>query len=296
MSFSNILDKYITFLKVEKGRSSFTVESYNRDLKYFKEYLEHINISYNQLPPKYAVEFTSWLSKRKLSQRSVARALSAVKGFYKFLVENNLVEKSPFAQIKTPSFGSSLPEVFSLEEIDSVLTQINLKTPRGLRNRAIIELLYATGLRVSELIQLKITDLDFHRNLLYCRGKGGKMRVVPFGRSARDFLIKYIESARPDFAKSNTNPYLFPGRSEEHISRQGLWKILGKYSKEAGINRSLSPHKLRHSFATHILERGGDVRSVQSMLGHQDISTTQIYTHLIKEDLIAAHKKFHPKS
>ncbi|MBN2723433.1 MAG: tyrosine recombinase XerD [Deltaproteobacteria bacterium] len=295
MMLTESIDNYLIHLQIEKGRALKTLEGYGHDLSFFVNFIETGEYDFTSLRTLEATEFTIFLGD-KLSKRSIARVLSAVRGFYRYLQLMKIVEENPFNTIKTPGFGKPLPRVFSLEEIDRVINVIDTSTPRGLRDKAMVELLYATGLRVSELVSLKLADLDFNQNILYCIGKGEKMRYVPFGRSARLSVEEYIKHGRIQLSKKNTaSPWLFPGRSGKPLTRQGFWKLLSEYARLSGIDDGLSPHKIRHSFATHILERGGDIRSVQSMLGHQDLSTTQIYTHLVTDDLKTAHKTHHPR-
>jgi integrase/recombinase XerD len=297
MELKQSVESYLLYLKIEKGRSFKTIENYSRDLNKFEFFLKSIDLTnLSLITEENAIEFMNSLS-TKLSTRSSARILSTMKGFFKFLYENKYILNSPFSLIKTPKFGKPLPDVFTISDIESVLNIINTSKPKGKRDLAMIELSYATGLRVSELVSLKLSDIDFSNNIIYCMGKGEKMRVIPFGKSARNSLMNYLDSGRTNFIKKNPDsPWLFPGRKNKQFTRQGFWKILGEYAKIAGIDRPLSPHKLRHSFATHILEGGGDIRSVQVMLGHSDLSTTQIYTHLVKDELKKTHKKHHPLS
>ncbi len=296
MELDHFVDSYLLYLRVEKGRSNQTVENYARDLRRLKLFMNRRELhSFAQLEESHAMAFLSSCSE-ELSPRSLARLLSAVRGFYRFLLYQGLVTLNPFATTKTPRFGKPLPSVLTVEEIEQLLSVVDLKKHKGVRDRAMIELLYATGVRVSELVSLKVTDLDFNSNLLYCVGKGEKTRVIPFGKRARRSLTAYLNTTRHHYLKGDEDsPWLFPGRKGKRLKRQGFWKILGEYARAAGIQKPLSPHKLRHSFATHILENGGDVRSVQAMLGHSDLATTQVYTHLMTKDLVKSHRKHHPK-
>ncbi|MBU1218589.1 tyrosine recombinase XerD [Myxococcota bacterium] len=296
MTVASHIDNYLIYLSVEKGRARKTLESYSHDMGFFMRFLEENSLSFETLTSADASAFMIWLGDR-MSRRSQARVLSAVRGLYIFLKVRQVIDSTPFETIRTPTYGKPLPRVFTLEEIDKVINIIDTSTPRGLRDRAMVELLYATGLRVSELVNLRIADIDFNTNVLYCVGKGNKMRYVPFGRSARQAILDYLAMGRtPLLGKNTGSNCLFPGRSGKPMTRQGFWKLLSEYARLCGVEESLSPHKIRHSFATHILERGGDIRSVQTMLGHQDLSTTQIYTHLVADDLKAVHTKHHPRN
>ncbi|MBU1240095.1 site-specific tyrosine recombinase XerD [Myxococcota bacterium] len=296
MERDDLFESYLLYLKIEKGRSRKTIENYGRDLGRLARFLENAGLDdLDKITEANVMEFLSFLGE-ELSARSSARVLSAVKGLFRFLAVNHHIRENPFLRIRTPKFGKPLPMVISTTEVEQLIAVIDIRKAKGIRDLAMIELLYATGVRVSELVSLKLTDIDFSNNIIYCLGKGEKMRVIPFGRKARASLTRYLESVRDHYTRGNTDsPWLFPGRQGRQITRQGFWKILGEYARGAGIEKPLSPHKLRHSFATHILERGGDVRSVQVMLGHSDLSTTQIYTHLVREDLSRSHREHHPK-
>ncbi len=291
----SLIDQFLFNLEIEKGRARKTIENYARDLDKFLHYCEKHQCTLKNFSRQNAQDFITATS-RQINNRSTARCLSALKGFFKFLQGEKVVKNNPFSRIKTPRFGKPLPETVSLIKINNILDVIP-NTHRGKRDRAMIELLYATGLRVSELVSLKVTSLNFENNLLLTLGKGSKERFVPFGRSARKVIITYLEESRDFFIKKYPDsPWLFPGRKGQHLSRQGFWKILNRYEKKAGIKTRITPHSLRHSFATHILRNGGDIRTVQAMLGHEDLSTTQIYTKLANKDIVSAHQKYHPRN
>ena len=232
-----------------------------------------------------------------LSPRSVARHVASVRGFYRFLVLDGRLTASPADDLQAPRAWPALPRFLSLDEVDRLLDGPDTDTPAGLRDRALLEMLYATGMRVSELVTLRVGDVDLDRGLLTCLGKGAKERIVPVGESARAWTRGYLVTARPVLLKRRESVHLFlNARDGRALSRVGFWKIVKKYGRQAGIGRDLSPHTLRHSFATHLLERGADLRVIQTLLGHADLSTTQIYTHVIDARLKAIHDEFHPRA
>jgi len=232
------------------------------------------------------------------SPRSVARAVACYRGFYRFLVIDSRLKTSPADDLRAPRAWTSLPRHLSVEEVDRLLEQPDVKTPRGLRDRALIELLYATGLRVSELIGLRPADVNLDASYLTCTGKGDKQRIVPIGEEATAWLRRYLRDARPALLGKRTSPRLFVNarRGGSGLTRVGFWKILKAYGRRAGLTAGLSPHTLRHSFATHLLERGADLRAIQMMLGHADLSTTQIYTHVLQQRMRTVYDRFHPRA
>jgi integrase/recombinase XerD len=232
------------------------------------------------------------------SPRSVARAIACYRGFYRFLAIDGRVKASPADDLRPPRAWQSLPRHLSVEEVDRLLAQPDVKTPRGLRDRALIELLYATGLRVSELITLRPGDVNLESSYLTCTGKGEKQRIVPMGDEAADWVRRYVRDARPALLGKRSSPRLFVNarRGGPGLTRVGFWKILKAYGRTAGVSPGLSPHMLRHSFATHLLERGADLRAIQMMLGHADLSTTQIYTHVLQERMRAVYDRSHPRA
>jgi integrase/recombinase XerD len=287
------IDNFILFLKIEKGSSAKTIENYSHDLFVFSKQMKNAGINdLEKVSVESVFEYLNELGKT-LSQRSIARALSTLKGLFVFAKNEKYVVNSPFENIKSPKFGNPLPVTLEVEEIDSILSLIDTTKAKGLRDYSIIQILYATGIRVSELVNLKESHLDFNSNILYCKGKRDKSRYVPFGREAREAILEYIENGRDFYLKRGFNEFLYPGLKGNALTRQAVWKMIKKYTKM--IDKNISPHKFRHSFATHILENGGDIRSIQVMLGHEDIGTTQIYTHLLQKDLVENHKKYHPR-
>ncbi|RLD14976.1 MAG: site-specific tyrosine recombinase XerD [Caldiserica bacterium] len=282
-------ENFFYFLEVEREYSKNTISAYKNDLRSFKEFLngkDPLKVTKRDI-----FEFLMKLSKRRLRPTTLRRKISSVRSFYAFLLKEGKIENDPTVDISLPKKDKRLPEVLSLEEIEKILNVIPENSFRGKRDRAIVELLYSCGLRVSELTGLKVKDIDMENGFLKCFGKGSKERIVPFGERAKDVLKEYLKERGK---KNITSEYLFVSRKGERILRQFINAILNKYAKKARIRKKVHPHMLRHSFATHLLERGADLRSVQELLGHVDISTTQIYTHLTKERLREVYLSSHP--
>jgi integrase/recombinase XerD len=273
-----------------------TVESYARDLALLAAFADNKGVEVDALSRQDLEIFVRQLMSGGLSPRSVARAVACVRGFYKFLAIEQKRDRSPAEDLRPPRAWAALPKFLSIQEVDSLLAQPDTSSPRGLRDKALIEVLYATGLRVSELVALRAGDLNLDEGYLTCIGKGDKQRMVPLGQEAADWVRRYIREGRPALVRKKSSPWLFVNaRDGGPLSRIGFWKVLREYGIKAGLPRSLSPHALRHSFATHLLERGADLRMIQLMLGHADLSTTQIYTHVLEARLRAAYDKFHPR-
>jgi integrase/recombinase XerD len=272
-----------------------TVESYARDLSLLAEFAEKKEQPVDALQRQDLETFVRRLMSSGLSPRSVARAVACVRGFYRFVAMERRQDASPADDLRPPRAWAALPKFLSLDEVDQLLAQPDTATPRGLRDKALIEVLYATGLRVSELIALRAGDLNLDEGYLTCIGKGDKQRMVPLGHEAADWVRRYIRDGRPALVARKSSPWLFVNARGGALSRVGFWKILKTYGTRAGISRDISPHVLRHSFATHLLERGADLRMIQMMLGHADLSTTQIYTHVLEARLRASYDKFHPR-
>lgn len=286
---------FLEYLKVEKGLSVNTMASYAQDLKKFFAFCRQKKLAVPALSEEDLVKFIHEQSRTGLSPRSLARMISTLKAFYKFLVLDHAVKKDPAANLSAPRIWFNLPKFLHLDEVEHLLEQPDEKEPAGVRDRAMLELLYATGLRVSELINLRLKDLNLNDGFLICRGKGSKERVVPLGKSAADRISQYLETARLRFIKQESE-FIFLTVRGAPFTRQGFWKLLKKYGSQAGLEQKISPHILRHSFATHMLERGADLRSVQLMLGHSQITTTQIYTHVSRTRLRKVYDKFHPRA
>jgi integrase/recombinase XerD len=290
------VDEYLNFLAVERGASLNTLEAYSHDIRQFIEFAAAEGVaSVLEVKAEHATAFLGELREQGLSSTSMNRKLAAIRGFFKYLLREAKLDENPLARIQIARTWMRLPGTLSREEMETLLDQPVEATPAGIRDRAILELLYATGIRVSELTTLTLNRVNRQMGFLVTVGKGRKERIVPVGQSALEWLARYIDQVRPAFLKRKTSNVLFLNRSGEGFSRQGLWKLIKKYARMAGLERKVHPHTFRHSFATHLLEGGADLRSVQVMLGHTDISTTQIYTHVTRDRLKEIHKKYHPR-
>ena len=295
---SSPVDAYLTHLTVERRLATNSVESYARDLVLLREFAAGQRIPAEALSRQQLEELVRDLMSQGRSPRSVARAIACFRGFYRFLVIDGHLKASPADDLRPPRAWKSLPRHLAVEEVDRLLAQPDVTTPRGLRDRALIELLYATGLRVSELITLRPGDVNLEASYLTCTGKGEKQRIVPMGDEAADWVRRYLRDARPALLGKRSSPRLFVNarRGGPGLTRVGFWKILKAYGRTARVSPGLSPHMLRHSFATHLLERGADLRAIQMMLGHADLSTTQIYTHVLQQRMRAVYDRFHPRA
>jgi len=292
---NQLLDQFMDYLSVERGLSLNTLEAYRRDLTKFFGFLDReSSASIEGVGPRDIIDYLIYLRKSKLAIRSISRNLVAIRMFYKFLVNEDVINDDPTLNLDSPKTGLSLPEVLSQEEVERLLALPNNKE-QGIKDKAILELLYATGMRVSELINLPIDNIDLHEGYLKCIGKGSKERIIPVGRKAQRAVKKYIDVVRSKYVSRGNSNMLFITRLGRIYTRQGIWKIIKKYSRLLGLDRKITVHTLRHCFATHLLSHGADLRSVQEMLGHVDISTTQIYTHIDKARLREVHQKFHPR-
>ena len=291
-----LIDQFLFFMEAERAVSRNTIMAYKRDLKKFAEYSKNINKKLSVFSREDIIEFLLKLKDSGLKTVSIARNLASLKTFWRFLTEEGLVEKNIAAIVETPKTWKTIPDVLSVEEVERLLLVPPKRDRIGIRDRAILEIMYASGLRVSEAADLKTININLDSNFLKCHGKGGKERIVPFGGPAEKAVRHYLESARAKLSKKTEDPHLFLSRLGRKISRQGLWKIIRKYARAARIDKKITPHTLRHSFATHLLEGGVELRALQEMLGHADISTTQIYTHVNKEKLQKIHQKFHPRA
>ena len=295
-SRAHTIDAYVSYLRDVRRMSPNTVENYARDLASLAAFAERREIAVDQLQRRDLEAFVRSLMSSGLSPRSVARTVACVRGFFRFVALERADQKSPAEDLQAPRAWPSLPKFLDLEEVDRLLAQPDVSTERGLRDKALIEMLYASGMRVSELLGLRPGDLNLDEGYLTCTGKGDKQRIVPIGQQASDWVKRYIRDGRPHLLHTRTSPWLFVNaRDGGPLSRVGFWKVLKAYGIKAGITREISPHVLRHSFATHLLERGADLRAIQVMLGHADLSTTQIYTHVLEARLRAVYDKFHPR-
>jgi integrase/recombinase XerD len=290
-----VIDSYLDHLRVERRLAGHTLESYARDLATLAAYAAGAGGTVETLDRHALEAFVRGQMARGLSPRSVARTVAAVRGFYRFLMLDRRLDRNPADDLRPPRAWPALPKFLSIEDVDALLAQPDVATPAGLRDRAMIELLYATGLRVSELVGVRLADLHLDEHYLTCIGKGSKERLVPIGEQASDWIARYQSTARRTLLKGRSSPRLFLNARGGSLSRVGFWKILKQHGQHANL-RSLSPHVLRHSFATHLLERGADLRSIQLMLGHSDLSTTQIYTHVLEARLRTVYDRFHPRA
>ena len=289
------VSEYTDFLKIEKRQSQNTLAAYRRDVSRFAKYLPNKRLDDAKISD--VRSFLVFLrNEGGLAPSSVARCLSSLKSFYEYLSIENLISENPTETIASPRPWRKLPNVMSVEEVDALIATPDINTLAGIRDLAMLELIYATGLRVSELVSLKMSAVDLEVGYLRSLGKGSKERVVPIGDVAKTAIESYVNNARPLFQKKRRSGDLFLTRRGNAMTRQGFWKILKKYSIKAKIEGAVSPHALRHAFATHLLERGADLRSVQMMLGHSDISTTQIYTHILGQRMREVHERFHPRA
>lgn len=287
---------FLHYARAEKGLSTNTMLAYRRDMVKFAEFLESRSVSLLEATRSEIVDFLSSLYAQGLDSRSVARQLVTLRNFYRFCLSEGLVTEDPAANIESPKIYRTLPHFLSVDDVDKLLAQPDVTTPIGLRDKAMIELMYSTGLRVSELCGLRVSDVETSSGVLRCIGKGNKERIVPVGRRALEAIAVYIQDSRPRLLRDRVSPYLFLGKMGRKIGRIQFWMLLKKYGTEANLRESLNPHMLRHSFATHLLDRGADLRSIQLMLGHADISTTQIYTHVVEERLKQVYKAHHPRA
>lgn len=291
-----LIDTFLNYLSVERGLSINTIISYREDLNAYLDFMEGRQI--NALSRIVRNDITNFMLDQKdrgISVNSVARRLAAIRMFHRFLAREKILKSDPTNLIDSPKLWKKIPDTLTLNEIESLIAQPNIRDKQGVRDRAILETLYATGMRVSEAVNLKVDNVNLDIGFLRCIGKGNKERVIPLGKKAIASVKRYLEVSRPRLLKNKGSEYLFVSRFGKKISRQSFWKLIKKYALQARIKKPIRPHILRHSFATHLLERGADLRSVQEMLGHSNIATTQIYTHINRERLKSIHKQFHPR-
>ena len=293
------IHSFLTHVRVEKGLSANTVTAYRRDLLKFEAFAKKRKLALKSVNRDHLVDFLASLYRMKLESRTVARHLVTLRNFFRYAQMQEFIPEDPSQNLESPKIRRSLPDYLRLEEVEKILAQPDEKTCIGLRDRAMLEVLYSSGLRVSELTGLRVMDLDRTAGYVRCIGKGDKERVVPIGKKAMALVDRYLRDARPKLlgkGQLTHSQILFLNRRGDGFSRVGVWKILSAYGRQAGLRVALTPHMLRHSFATHLLERGADLRSVQLMLGHSDISTTQIYTHVVEERLKQIYKAHHPRA
>jgi integrase/recombinase XerD len=292
-----LLTKYFNYLLIERGLAQNTLESYSRDLRRFILFAgENRKITDIQdVTPEVLVEYLTRIRDEGLAANSMNRSLAALRGFYKYLLREGIITQNPLANIELAKVWMKLPDTISKEEMKTILAQPGTNTIPAIRNTAMLELLYATGIRVSELINLTMNSVNWQVGFLIVMGKGSKERIVPVGKIAYDCTRRYVDEARPQLMQKKSTDVLFLNRFGKKFTRQGFWKIVVGYAKQAGLQKKVYPHTFRHSFASHLLEGGADLRTVQVMLGHSDISTTQIYTHVTREKLREIHQKYHPR-
>ncbi len=293
--FERLLEEFSLYLRIEKGLSPNTLEAYTADLIRFFDYLDSKGYkSLSSVGIEELLAYNSWLSKG-LSRSSLTRNLSTLRSFFRFLKSKGVISWNPTRFLDSPRLKRPIPETMTIEEVEALINAPDTITPQGLRDRALLELMYATGLRISELVGLRLLDLNLDAGFLRTVGKGSKERVVPIGEVAIHWIMEYLKGSRPSLLKGRESPFLFVTQRGGPFTRQGVFKLIGAYAQKAGIRKRISPHTLRHSFASHLLMGGADLRAVQMMLGHADIGTTQIYTHVTKSHLVETHKKYHPR-
>ncbi len=290
------IDEFINYLAVERGLANNTLLAYGRDLAKYERYFEEKNIQEpSHVKRDDITDYMYYEKNEGLSANSICRSLAAIKMFHRFLVRERLVQEDPTHLVETPKLWKRIPGVLTSAEVEAMINAPKGWKWQAVRDRAILELFYASGMRVSELSNLSLENINLDVGYVRCTGKGRKERIVPIGNKAKEAVRKYCETARTKLVKYPMTMELFLSRLGKRISRQSLWSIIKLYARVAGIKKEIKPHTLRHSFATHLLQHGADLRSVQEMLGHSDISTTQIYTHVDKERLKSIHKEFHPR-
>lgn len=290
------IENFLDYLRIEKGLSLNSINSYHQDLNKYTKFLISNNINNFKRVRKDNIRDFLFFLRGKLSVVSIARILSSVKNFHHFLLREKIIDSDPAELIEAPKLEKKIPQVLSLDEVEEILKSPNLKKAQGMRDKAILELMYATGLRVSEVVSLKMNDINKDIGFLRCKGKSSKERIVPLGKVALKFIDKYLDDARTKLLKEKQSERIFVAQGGKSLSRQTIWKMIKSMVKKTGVKKTVSPHTLRHSFATHILERGADLRSVQEMLGHASIITTQIYTHIDKLRFKEIHSRFHPRA
>jgi len=291
-----LVENYLLHLKVERGLAKNTLESYRRDLAKFVRYLHRLGVlGLGQVERREIMAFLEDLHSNGRAAATISRNLAAIRSFYSFLTQENLVDKNPSIELDSPKIPKRLPNILTVAEVNKLLSQPDANSASGKRDKAMLELLYATGIRVSELVDLNYSDVNLEMGFLRCLGKGSKERIVPMGATAMECVDTYFKLGRPKLVRDNQELAVFVNTHGRRLTRQGFWKILKKYVRQAGFTQDITPHTLRHSFATHLLENGADLRSVQEMLGHSDITTTQIYTQVTANHLRDVYQQFRPR-
>lgn len=297
MPLENEIANFQNYMAAERGLADNTVISYGRDLRKFSRYLESIGVSSVQKVKKgNVIDYLISQKRDGMASNSLARSLIATKMFFRFLVSEAVLEDDPTEFIESPKLWRILPETLTIQEVDRVLSLPDMSSPDGIRNRAIMEMLYATGMRISELANLKVGDYNAGAGTVICHGKGSRQRMIPVGREAIASVSLYLKEGRPVFLKGKESPYLFVTRLKSRFTRAGLWKMIHGYVRKLNLDKRVTPHTFRHSFATHLLANGADLRVIQVMLGHASVCTTQFYTHVDKERLKSIHRKYHPRA
>ncbi|UDI78225.1 site-specific tyrosine recombinase XerD [Staphylococcus taiwanensis] len=292
-----IIEEYLKFIQIEKGLSENTIGAYRRDLKKYQTYMNEQKIAHIDFIDRQTIqECLGHLIDEGASSKSVARFISTIRSFHQFALREKYAAKDPTVLIETPKYEKKLPDVLEVDEVLQLLETPDLNKNNGYRDRTILELLYATGMRVSELIQIEIDDINLIMGFVKVFGKGNKERIIPLGDTVIEYLDTYINTVRPQLLKKTITNVLFLNMHGKALTRQGIWKMIKQYGLKANITKTLTPHTLRHSFATHLLENGADLRAVQEMLGHSDISTTQLYTHVSKTQIRQMYNQFHPRA
>lgn len=293
----NQLADYLHFLRVERGLSENTIKSYHQDLTEAIQFFQKTTQSFSQVDQFVILNYLEQMQREKKSRRTVIRTVSSLRNFFRYLAQFNVITSDPMLKVDSPKQAKTLPDVLTVPEVTKLLAMPNVSKALGVRDRAILETLYATGLRVSELVNLRLTDLHLPMKLIQTIGKGDRERIIPIGDVAIDWLTRYLKTTRIELLKKRTNTdVVFLNAHGRQLTRQAIWQMIKKYVGLAGIKRHVTPHTLRHSFATHLLENGADLRIVQELLGHADISTTQIYTHISHKHLTEVYQKFHPRA
>jgi integrase/recombinase XerD len=290
-----IVDRFLDAIWMERGLSENTLDAYRADLLALDQRLKSRDVQIVSAGKADLLDYISWRVDGGAKPRSTARQLSSFRRFYRYLLREGVIAEDPTADIAMPKIGRSLPQSLTEDEVDSLLAAPNVSEPLGNRDRAMLELLYATGVRVSELINLKMSQMNLNQGVIRIVGKGDRERLIPLGDEAQDWLRDFIDGARIEILLERQTDYLFPTRRGDRMTRQAFWHIIKRYAKKAGVNKKLSPHTVRHAFATHLLNNGADLRVVQMLLGHSDVSTTQIYTHVARERLKDLHSQHHPR-
>jgi len=291
---NSLVSSFISYLLAEKGLSVNTAKSYRRDLRAFNNFLDEVPL--REVEPPHIEAFLSYLMEKGLSPVSSRRALSCLRHFYKYLVLKGILEECPTTNIESPKHWVHLPSYLTPAEVDKLLNAPDVSQPLGLRDKSMLEMMYATGMRVSELCNLRTASLNLPERFVRCTGKGAKQRLIPIGAEAVKWTAEYLKRGRRLLLKERTSPFVYVAQKRgKQLSRQFVWKIIRRYAAECGLDKRVYPHILRHSFATHLLQNDADLLSIKMMLGHSDLSTTQIYTHVAKERLKSLHEKLHPR-